>query len=163
MTQRDGLNAATVLVVGARHAAMGANPKPGTPGPSSRHGAGSGRGVRVGSATRTGSTLDVARVSGETLAQRGMTVDVRPLREHPSLDGDVGVVQGGVRLPEAASFVQEDRPLLAGIPTALFCMHGVNPSQDASLVALGHAFGGGCESDCQDWERICRWAMQARV
>lgn len=62
--------------------------------------------ILVTYATHTGSTVDVAAAIGETLGARGFAVDVRPVKENPSVDGYQAVVMGsavnGAKwLPEA--------------------------------------------------------------
>jgi hypothetical protein len=62
--------------------------------------------ILVAYATRAGSTAEIAQAIAETLTARGYAVDVRPVKEKPSLDGCAAVVLGsavrmGAWLPEA--------------------------------------------------------------
>lgn len=64
------------------------------------------RRILVGYATRNGSTTGVAEKIGETLGERGYSVDVVPLKERSSPEGYDAVVlgsavNGGQWLPEA--------------------------------------------------------------
>ena len=101
--------------------------------------------VLVGYATRTGSTTGVAQAIGETLAKRGFAVDVKPLRENPSLAGYDAVVlgsaiNGGKWLPEADAFVKSKRAELGAIPVAAFCVHIMNAGDDAKATRKRHAY-----------------------
>ncbi len=90
-----------------------------------------GRRVLVGYATGRGSTVGVAEAIGKALATSGYTVDVKPLRDRPSLAGyDAMVlgsaVNGGQWLPEALSFLDANAGTLGEVPVAVFCVHGMN-------------------------------------
>ena len=94
----------------------------------------SGR-VLVGYATRTGSTVGVAEAIGKALGERGFAVDVKPLRERPSLSGyDACVVgsaiNGGAPLPEAVSWLESNASALAKVPVVAFCVHSMNGGSD---------------------------------
>lgn len=137
--------------------------------------------ILVGYATRTGSTVGVAEEIGKTLAARGFSVDVKPLRERPSLTGyDAAVlgsaVNGAAWLPEAVSYVESNRDALAKMPVAGFCVHSMNGGSDPkqtkkrtayldkvrSLVSLrdeGFFLGKGPDAD--DTSLIARWAFKA--
>lgn len=98
----------------------------------------SGR-ILVGYATRTGSTVGVAEAIGKTLGERGLEVDVKPLKENPPLDCYDAVVlgsavNGGAWLPEAMSFVESHRTALADKPVAVFCVHSMNAGDDAKAT-----------------------------
>jgi menaquinone-dependent protoporphyrinogen oxidase len=87
--------------------------------------------VLVGYATGTGSTAGVAEAIGRTLGERGLAVDVRPMRERPTVAGYDAVVlgsaiNGGQWLPEAVAFLESNQQALRGIPTSLFCVHAMN-------------------------------------
>jgi len=87
--------------------------------------------VLVGYATGTGSTAGVAEAIGKTLAARGFAVDVRPMKERPSVQGYDAVVlgsaiNGGLWLPEAVEYLEANREALAAVPVSLFCVHAMN-------------------------------------
>jgi len=143
MTRREFVRAAALVVGSAALVSVtGCSPKAeeqkaavGTP--SARFGRDEdvSKRVLVGYATRTGSTVGVAQAIGETLGKRGFAVDVKPLKERPSLEGyDACVVgsaiNGGQWLPEALAFVQSNRAALGTVPTALFCVHIMNAGDD---------------------------------
>ena len=91
--------------------------------------------ILVTYATRTGSTVGVASSIGETLAERGFTVDVKPMKEDPSLDGYRAVVMGstvngGNWLPEAVEFVHTNQAKLNQALMALFSVHIMNLGSD---------------------------------
>lgn len=84
--------------------------------------------VLIAYASATGSTVEVAEAIGKTLATRGFPVDVRPVREKPSVDGYQAViigsaVQGSKWLPEAVEFVTANKAALQKIPVVLMCVH----------------------------------------
>lgn len=91
--------------------------------------------VLVAYATRTGSTVGVASTIGETLAARGFSVDVKPMKENPSTDGYQAVilgsaVNGAKWLPEAVAYVKDHQAALNQVPVALFCVHCMNLGDD---------------------------------
>jgi len=140
----------------------------------------SGR-VFVGYATRTGSTIGVAEKIGEVLGSRGFNVDVKPLRERPSVDDYDAVVlgsaiNGGAWLPEALDFVAAHKAKLSTVPTCVFCVHSMNGGADEkqtkkrlayldkvrSLVTPGdEGFFLGKGPDPDDTSLIARWAFKA--
>jgi menaquinone-dependent protoporphyrinogen oxidase len=74
--------------------------------------------ILVTFASRTGSTAEVARAIGKTLAENGAQVDVRPMQEVQDLAPYNAVVAGSaIRgskwLPEAAQFIDTHRAELA--------------------------------------------------
>ncbi len=81
--------------------------------------------ILIAYASKCGSTGEVATAIGQTLAQNGAWVDVRPLKEVTDLPGyQVVFVGSAIRvakwLPEAAVFVSENRTILQRVPTAYF-------------------------------------------
>jgi menaquinone-dependent protoporphyrinogen oxidase len=136
--------------------------------------------VLVGYATRTGSTTGVAEKIGEVLGERGYSVDVKPLRQTPSVAGYDAVVcgsavNGGQWLPEAVSWVAGNQKPLAAVPVALFCVHSMNGGTDdkqtgkrlAYLDALramvkprAEGFFLGKGPSAKDTSLIARWAFK---
>jgi len=137
--------------------------------------------VLVGYATRTGSTTGVAEAIGRTLGERGFDVDVRPLRERPSLDGyDACVlgsaINGAAWLPEAMSWLESNAVGLKKMPVAAFCVHSMNGGDDAKQTRKRHAyldkvrdvitpaaegFFLGKGPTAEDTSLIARWAFKA--
>lgn len=79
--------------------------------------------------THTGSTAGVAQTIGETLVEKGLPVDVRPMHDVADLTPYRAVVAGsaiqaGQWLPEAIDFVQTHQASLKQKPFAAFlvCM-----------------------------------------
>jgi menaquinone-dependent protoporphyrinogen oxidase len=91
--------------------------------------------ILVTYATRAGSTAEIAAAIGETLGERGFTVDVKPVKDKPTLDGYKAVILGsairmGNWLPEAVDFVKANQQALNQIPVALFTVHMLNTGDD---------------------------------
>jgi menaquinone-dependent protoporphyrinogen oxidase len=85
--------------------------------------------ILVTYATRTGSTAGVAEAIGQTLAQNGAEVEVRPMAEVKEISAYDAVVAGSaiqshLWLPEAMAFMNTHRAALARRPFAAFlvCM-----------------------------------------
>ena len=86
-------------------------------------------------ATRTSSTTEVAEAISEVLANRGFAVDVKPVRQKPSLNGYHAVILGsairmGAWLPEMLEFIRTNQAQLNQIPTAIFTVHILNTDKD---------------------------------
>ncbi|GIV73956.1 flavodoxin domain-containing protein [Caldilinea sp.] len=101
--------------------------------------------ILVTYATRAGSTAEIAAAIAETLAARGYAVDVKPVKEKPSLDGYTAVVLGsairmGNWLPEAVDFVKANQAALNAIPVALFTVHMLNTGDDEASRAARAAY-----------------------
>lgn len=87
--------------------------------------------ILVGYATGTGYTTGVAEAIGKTLSERGFDVDVRPMKDQPSVSGYDAVVLGSAVngaqwLPEATRYAETHGQELSAVPTALFCVHAMN-------------------------------------
>jgi menaquinone-dependent protoporphyrinogen oxidase len=77
-------------------------------------------------ATMAGSTVEVAETVGEEIAQRGLHVDVLPLREVKDIQAYDGVVIGGPMIMgwhrEASRFLKKHRGAFQTVPYAVFVM-----------------------------------------
>lgn len=87
--------------------------------------------ILVTYATRAGSTIEVATAIGEVLRSRGFEVDVKPVKENPSVDEYQAVIIGSaIRmsswLPEAVDFIKKNRWQLRQIPTAFCTVYMLN-------------------------------------
>lgn len=188
ITRREFLVGGALLVAGV--AATGVSgctssnaDKPEVPTPSHTYQGGTpmSEKILVGYATRTGSSVGVAEAIGETLAKRGFDVDVKPLRERPSLEGyDAAVigsaVNGGQWLPEAVGYVESNSAALNRIPVAAFCVHIMNAGDDekatkrrlayldkvrAVVKPADEGFFLGKGPTAEDASLIMRWAFKA--
>ena len=98
-------------------------------------------------ATRTRSTAEVVDVISAVLTARGYAVDVKPVKEKPSLDGYHGVILGsairmGAWLPEMLDFIRTNQARLNQIPTAIFTVHMLNTGKDNDSRAAKDAYTG---------------------
>jgi menaquinone-dependent protoporphyrinogen oxidase len=87
--------------------------------------------ILVAYSTRAGSTAEIAAAIGQTLAQRGYTVDVLPVKKQPNPSDYDAVILGspirmGSWLPEVVGFVKDNRTLLEQMPVAAFTVHMLN-------------------------------------
>lgn len=94
--------------------------------------------ILVTYASRTGSTVGVAKAIGEALAGGGATIEVMPMSDVNDLTPYTAVVagsgiQGAKWLPEAIQFVEAHRAELARRPFAAFlvCMTMAMPGANA--------------------------------
>jgi menaquinone-dependent protoporphyrinogen oxidase len=93
--------------------------------------------ILVAYASRAGSTAGVAEAIGQTLAESGAQVEVRPMKDVKDLGPYRAVVagsaiHGGKWLPEAMQFMQTHQAALAQKPFAAFlvCMTLAMPGAD---------------------------------
>ncbi len=142
ITRREFVTAATVIgagvaVMGASGCTPGGASKADVPTPSTTYGGDEAMSKRVlvGYATGTGSTTGVAEAIGKTLGERGFAVDVKPMKERPSVEGYDAVVlgsaiNGGQWLPEAVQYLEANQQALGKVPVSLFCVHAMNCGPD---------------------------------
>jgi menaquinone-dependent protoporphyrinogen oxidase len=91
-------------------------------------------------ATRAGSTAEIAAAIGANLSQRGLMVDVKPVKSNPALGEYQAVILGsairmGSWLPEAVDFVKSNQQALNQMPVALFTVHMLNTEDDETSRA----------------------------
>jgi len=96
-------------------------------------------------ATRTGSTAEVAEAISQVLVVRGFIVDVKPVKDNPSLVGYSAVIIGsatrmGSWLTEAVEFVKNNQAALNYIPTAIFTVHMLNRDDDEASSTARHEY-----------------------
>ncbi len=101
--------------------------------------------VLVTYATRAGSTAEIAAAIGETLAARGFRVEVKPVKEKPSVSEYQAVILGsairiGNWLPEMVNFVKANQHALNQMPVALFTVHMLNTGEDETSRAAREAY-----------------------
>ena len=78
-------------------------------------------------ATTSGSTQEVAEKIAETLRERGLVVDCRPIRQVKTLDGYSAVVLGAPLYmfhwhKDALGFLSKNRTFLTTLPIAVFAL-----------------------------------------
>ncbi len=91
-------------------------------------------------ATRAGSTAEIAAAIGANLSQRGLMVDVKPVKEKPDLGAYQAVILGsairmGSWLSETVDFVESNQAVLRQMPVALFTVHMLNTEDDETSRA----------------------------
>ena len=91
--------------------------------------------VLVGYATRYGSTQEVAEAVAATLGERGLAVDLRPLKEVHSLEGYGAAVIGASLYmfrwhKDARRFLSRHRQALTQRPVAVFALGPVHDPYD---------------------------------
>lgn len=103
--------------------------------------------ILVTYAGRTGSTAEVAKIIGEVLTSRGFAIDLKPVKEKPSIEGYHAVVLGsairmGGWLPEILEFIRTNQVALNQISTAIFTVHLFNTSTDQVSHAVRKTYTG---------------------
>jgi menaquinone-dependent protoporphyrinogen oxidase len=101
--------------------------------------------ILIAYATRAGSTAEIAATLGETIAGRGFSVEVKPVKKVSSLDGYQAVILGsairmGNWLPEMVKFIQSNQSVLNGLPAALFTVHMLNAGDDEASQTARAAY-----------------------
>jgi menaquinone-dependent protoporphyrinogen oxidase len=96
-------------------------------------------------ATRAGSTMEIARVIGMELENRGFSVDVCPIRQVKSIEGYNHIVIGsavrmGTTLPEVSDFIIENQNSLEKIPLAFFAVHLQYDGEDEASQKARRAY-----------------------
>ena len=91
--------------------------------------------VLVAYATRYGSTAEVAEAVGARLSERGLAVDVKPVKEARPDDGYDAVVFGapfyvGNLLKDAQKWLEQQRPALEKRPVAIFALGPTSAADD---------------------------------
>lgn len=109
--------------------------------------------ILVTYASRAGSTVGVAEAIGQTLAESGAQVEVRPMQDVTDLTLYRAVVAGsaiqGKRwLPEAMQFVQVHRATLAQKPFAVFLKPIRKTDLDLNRMTLRRRMGGAYPTLC---------------
>ncbi|MCL5026226.1 MAG: flavodoxin domain-containing protein [Chloroflexi bacterium] len=94
--------------------------------------------VLVAYATRYGSTREVAEAVAATLRERGIEVDIQPMREMRTLEGYHGVVLGapfymGNWHNDAQRFLSQHREALAQRPVAIFALGPLSTDEQELL------------------------------
>lgn len=108
--------------------------------------------ILVGYATRHGSTAEVAEAVAEALRGRGLSVDLKPLRDVQTVTGYRAVILGAPLYlsrwhADAKHFLTDHRKTLATLPTAIFALgpfedkpqdwEGVRAQLDKELAKFG--------------------------
>lgn len=101
--------------------------------------------ILVTYATRAGSTVGVASAIAETLGQRGFAVDVKPVKEKPTLTGYQAVILGsairmGQWLPEMKDYIKSNQAALGKLPVALFTVHMSHVGDDETSRSARQAY-----------------------
>jgi menaquinone-dependent protoporphyrinogen oxidase len=93
----------------------------------------------------SGSTAEAAVFIGEKLAERGMTVDVKPVEKIKSLEGYNAVIIGsaiqmGKMKASVVKFAEKNREALSRVPVAVFlvCLTMVKDTPENRKTASGY-------------------------
>jgi len=87
----------------------------------------------------------VADVISAVLARHGFDVDVKSVKEKPSLEGYHEVILGSaIRMgewrPEMLEFIRTNQAKLSQIPTAIFTVHMLNTGKDNASRGAKNAY-----------------------
>ncbi len=98
--------------------------------------------ILVAFASKYGSTQEVAEVVAETLRRRGLTVEVRLMRQVSSLEEYGGVVLGapiyfGALYKEAVNFLTQHQQALTAHPVAFFALGPTRPDPEEIKASRG--------------------------
>jgi menaquinone-dependent protoporphyrinogen oxidase len=98
--------------------------------------------VLVAYATRYGSTQEVAEVVASTLRERGLAVDIQPMRKVRTLDQYRAVVLGAPLFmfhwhKDALSFLARHRAALTARPVAIFALGPTKSPTDCVIGERG--------------------------
>jgi menaquinone-dependent protoporphyrinogen oxidase len=101
--------------------------------------------ILVTYAGRTGSTAEVAKIISDLLTSRGFVINLKSVKEKPSIEGYRAVVLGsairtGGWLPEMLEFIRTNQMALNQIPTAIFPVHIFNTGTDSASRAARKAY-----------------------
>ena len=127
--------------------------------------------ILVAYASQAGSTKSVAEAIGQTLAQSGAAVDVRPMKDVKDLEPYRAVVagsaiHGGKWLPVAMQFMRSQRASLTHKPLAVFlvCITLALPNADkyrpgvadwlAPVRAIARPVSEGCFAGALDFNKV---------
>ncbi|HDQ74111.1 MAG TPA: flavodoxin [Chloroflexi bacterium] len=101
--------------------------------------------ILVTYASKAGSTGEIAEAIGQTLSEKGASVDVRPVKEVDDVSGYQAVVVGsairiGQWLSEATRFLEANQAVLKKVPIAYFsvCLRITEDKPEAQREAQGY-------------------------
>jgi menaquinone-dependent protoporphyrinogen oxidase len=115
--------------------------------------------ILIAYATRAGSTAEIAAEIGKSFSQKNLAVDVKPVKEKPTLDEYSAVILGstirmGSWLPEAVDFIEANQEKLNAMPVALFTVHMLNTGEDETSRANRLAYLDKVRTFLRDAEEI---------
>jgi menaquinone-dependent protoporphyrinogen oxidase len=96
-------------------------------------------------ATKLGSTTEVAHEIRETISQKGVTVDILPIKDVKDVSSyDKIIIGSAIRmgnwLPEAVNFVKSHQAALQKIPAAIFTVHILSQGDDPESLKERSAY-----------------------